>query len=97
MGSKDESDSTLSPVAEGEDGGDKRNGTGRNTTVESIESIVLPEKGAAEKEHSSSLGRQSFPLIILGRFIYKLHTLNSPLMPSDRLYSSPNAIISFAF
>ncbi len=62
MGSKDESDSTLSPGAEGEDGGDKRNGTGRNVTVESIESIVLPEKGAAEKEHSSSLGRQSFSL-----------------------------------
>ena len=35
---------------------EKRNGTVKNTTVESIESIVLPEKGAAEKEHSSSLG-----------------------------------------
>jgi hypothetical protein len=41
-------------------GADRRNGTGKNTTVESIESIVLPEKGAAEKEHSSSLGRPKF-------------------------------------
>jgi hypothetical protein len=73
--SKDESDSTLSTVAEGEDGIDKRNGTSRNTTVESIESIVLPEKGAAEKEHSSSLGRQSFPLELFLVGLYLKYTL----------------------
>ncbi len=55
--SKEGGDNSPGLANEGEEAGsEKRNVTGRNTTVESIESIVLPEKGAAEKEHSSSLG-----------------------------------------